>query len=270
MHVMKINISYKQILKERNTNISHLAGNLWKNPRLERFLMGIALNGENRRFNLDDEIISELATYGIITQDENGLCAVHNPIYLQRVIQMFQPLINGLEDQYFTEEVPDGFKEFVTTGGQLQMDSLINNFSNFNSRAGFRILQVPDTPQARITTRCVGQYLLSGYLDEYVNLIGATMFLEVPTGRGRADLIVVHKGRKSIIETKIWRSEKSYQTGKKQLADYMKNENAKEGYYIVFDYTEKSISKFETDTVGGVVIHCYVIPVLQERPSQRS
>ncbi len=50
----------------------------------------------------------------------------------------------------------------------------------------------------------------------------------------------------------------------------MKNENAKEGYYIVFDYTEKPSSKVETDTVDGVVIHCYVIPVLQERPSQRA
>lgn len=198
------------------------------------------------------------------------MCAVHNPIYLQRVIQLFQPLINGLEDQYFIEGGPHDFREFVTTGGQLQMDTLIDNFSNFISRAGFRILQVPETPQARITTRCVGQYLLFGYLDEYVNLIGATMFLEVPTGRGRADLIVVHKGRKYIIETKIWRSEKTYQSGKKQLADYMKNENAKEGYYIVFDYTEKSISKFETDIVDGVVIHCHVIPVLQERPSQRT
>lgn len=265
IHMDHFNVSYKQILKESNTNISHLTGNIRNDPRFERFLMGIALNGENRRFNLDNEIISELATYGIIAEDENGLCAVHNPIYLQRVIQLFQPLINGLEDQYFTEDGPQDFREFVTAGGQLQMDTLIENFRNFISRAGFRILQVPETPQ-----EFVGQYLLFGYLDEYVNLIGATMFLEVPTGRGRADLIVVHKGRKYIIETKIWRSEKSYQSGKIQLASYMKNENAKEGYYIVFDYTEKSISKFETDIVDGVVIRCYVIPVLQERPSQRS
>ncbi len=258
------NVAYKQLLKESNTNISHLAGNLRKNPRLERFLMRIALNGENRRFNLDNEIISELATYGIITEDGNGLCAVHNSIYLQRVIQLFQPLINGLEDQYFSKDGPQDFREFVTAGGHLQMDTLIDNFSNFISRAGYRILQVPETPQ-----EFVGQYLLFGYLDEYVNLMGATMFLEVPTGRGRADLIIVHKRRKYIIETKIWRSEKSYQSGKKQLAAYMKNENAKEGYYIVFDYTEKPSSKVETDTVDGVVIHCYVIPVLQERPSQR-
>ena len=259
------NVSYKQLLKESNTNVSHLTGNLRKDPRLERFLMGIALNGENRRFNLDNEIISELATYGIIAEDENGLCTVHNPIYLQRVIQLFQPLINGLEDQYFTEDGPHDFREFVTAEGQLHMDILIENFSNFISRAGFRILQVPETPQ-----EFVGQYLLFGYLDEYVNLIGATMFLEIPTGRGRADLIVVHKRRKYIIETKIWRNEKSYQSGKKQLAAYMKNENAKEGYYIVFDYREESISKVETDTVDGLVICSYVIPVLQQRPSQLS
>ena len=259
------NVAYKQLLNESNTNISHLTGNIRKDPRLEKFLMGIALNGENRRFNLDNEIISELATYGIIAEDENGLCAVHNPIYLQHVIQLFQPLINGLEDQYFTEDGPHDFREFVTAGGQLQMHSLIDNFSNFITRAGFRILQVPETPQ-----EFVGQYLLFGYLDEYVNLIGATMFLEIPTGRGRADLIVVHKRRKYIIETKIWRSEKSYQLGKKQLAAYMKNEKAQEGYYIVFDYREKSISKVEIDTVDGLVIHSYAIPVLQERPSQRS
>ena len=258
------NVAYKQLLNENNTNVSHLTGNLRKDPRLEKFLMRIALNGENRRFNLDNEIISELATYGIIAEDENGLCAVHNPIYLQRVIQFFQPLINGLEDQYFTEDGPHDFREFVTAGGQLQMHTLIDNFSNFITRAGFRILQVPETPQ-----EFVGQYLLFGYLDEYVNLIGATMFLEIPTGRGRADLIVVNKKRKYIIETKIWRSEKSYQLGKKQLAAYMKNENAHEGYYIVFDYREKSISKVETDTVDGLVIQSYVIPVLQERPSQR-
>ena len=93
------NVAYKQLLKESNTNISHLAGNLRKNPRLERFLMGIALNGENRRFNLDNEIISELATYGIITQDENGLCAVHNPIYHQLLIPFFQPVLQERPSQ---------------------------------------------------------------------------------------------------------------------------------------------------------------------------
>ncbi|MYK19928.1 hypothetical protein F4055_17465 [Candidatus Poribacteria bacterium] len=66
------------------------------------------------------------------------------------------------------------------------------------ARAGFRILQVPETPQ-----EYVGQHLLYAYLDHFVRLVGANMFLEVQTGRGRMDLIILHKQQKYIVETKI-------------------------------------------------------------------
>jgi len=191
------------------------------------------------------------------------MCQIRNPIYLHRVLQGFQPFINGLEDQYFAEDGPMDFTEYVSETGQLQMQTLIENFKDFIARAGYRILQVPDTPQ-----EFVGQYLLFAYLDEFVNMVRAMMYLEVPTGRGRADLIIGHKGEKYIVETKVWRNEKAYQTGKQQLAAYMKLEGAVEGYYIVFDYREKPNSQVETDTVDGITIQSYVIPVLQQRPSQ--
>ena len=255
--------AYKQLLKERNTNISHLVTNIKRDPRFEKLLMRITFYEERRRFNLDDEVISELATYGIIGEDEDGMCQVRNPIYLHRVLQAFQPFINGLEDQYFAQDGPMDFTEYVSETGQLQMRTLIENFSDFIARAGYRILQVPDTPQ-----EFVGQYLLFAYLDEFVQMVRATMYLEVPTGRGRADLIIGHRGQKYIVETKVWRNEKAYQAGKQQLAAYLKLENAVEGYYIVFDYREKPYSQVETDTVDGIAIQSYVIPVLQQRPSQ--
>jgi hypothetical protein len=255
--------AYKQLLKERNTNISHLVTNIRRDPRFEKLLMRITFYGENRRFNLDDEIISELATYGIIGESEDGMCQIRNPIYFHRVLQAFQPFINGLEDQYFAEDGPMDFTEYVTPAGQLQMQTLIKNFNDFIARAGYRILQVPDTPQ-----EFVGQYLLFAYLDEFVNIVRATMHLEVPTGRGRADLIIGYKGQKYIVETKVWRNEKAYQAGKDQLAAYLKLEGATEGYYIVFDYRENPNPQVETDTVDGFIIQSYVIPVLQRRPSQ--
>ncbi len=73
---------------------------------------------------------------------------------------------------------------------------------------------------------------------------------------------------KYIIETKVWRTEKTYQEGKQQLAVYLKLEDATEGFYVVFDYRENDISKVETGTYDGCTIHSYVIPVLQQRPSQ--
>lgn len=254
--------AHKQLLKERNTNISHLVTNIRRDPRFEKLLMRITFYEEDRRFNLDDEIISELATYGIIGENEDGMCQILNPIYLHRVLLAFQPLINGIEDQYFAEDGPMDFTEYISPTGQLQMQTLIENFNDFIARAGYRILQVPDTPQ-----EFVGQYLLFTYLDAFVRIVRATMYLEVPTGRGRADLIIGHNGRKYVVETKVWRNEKAYQAGKHQLAAYMKLEGAGEGYYIVFDYRENPKQQIETDIVDGITIQSYVIPVLQSRPS---
>ena len=255
--------AHERLIEERNTNIDHLITNVRRDPRFEKMLMHIAFYQESRRFNLDNDIISELATYGIIGADEDGMCQILNPIYLHRVLQAFQPLINGLEDEYFSQEGLADFSEYITATGQLQMHTLTENFKDFIARAGFRILQVPDTPQ-----EFVGQYLLFAYLDEFVKIVGATMYLEVPTGRGRADLVISHSGQTYIVETKVWRSERGYQAGKQQLATYLKLESATEGYYVVFDYRENPEPRVETDTVDNCTIYSYVIPVLQAPPSQ--
>lgn len=262
IQISHFSAAHEQLLVERNTNISHLITNVRRDPRFEKTLMRIAFYQESRRFNFDDEIISELATYGIIGADKDGMCKILNPIYLHRVLQAFQPLINGLEDEYFSQEGPADFSEYMTPTGRLRMQTLIENFKDFIARAGYRILQVPDTPK-----EFVGQYLLFAYLDEFVKIVGATMYLEVPTGRGRADLVVSHSGETFIVETKVWRSERGYQAGKQQLSAYLKSERATEGYYVVFDYRENSEPRMEIDTVDDCTIHSYVIPILQALPS---
>ena len=254
--------AHAQLLTENNTNIEHLITNIRKDPRFEKMLMRLAFYDSSVNFTLRNEVISELATYGVITKGEDGMCQILNPIYLQCIIQALTPLINGLEDAYFAEDGPMDFTEYLTPTGQIQMSTLLENFKNFIARAGFRILQVPDTPQ-----EFVGQYLLFTYLDEFVKIVGAVRHLEVPTGRGRVDLIIGRNGRKYIVETKVWRNEKAYQAGKQQLAAYLKLEGETEGYYVVFDYRRSSEPRTETDTVDGYIIYSYIIPVLQKAPS---
>ncbi len=251
-----------RLLTERNTNIEHLITNVRRDPRFERTLMRIAFYQSNINFTLHNEVISELATYGIIEEGEDGMCQILNPIYLHCIIQAFKPIINGLEDEYLPEDGPIDFTGYITETGHLQMHTLIENFKDFIARAGFRILQVPDTPQ-----EFVGQYLLFAYLDEFVRMVRATMHLEVPTGRGRTDLIIGHQGRKYIIETKVWRNERAYEAGKRQLVAYLTLEGEQEGYYIVFDYRQKSDPRVETDTIDGCTIRSYLIPILQDVPS---
>ena len=143
------------------------------------------------------------------------------------------------------------------------MPALLDNFRDFIARAGFKILQVPETPQ-----EYVGQHLLFAYLDQFVQLVGGTMYLEVQTGRGRMDIVILHNHQKYIVETKIWSGAGRYQAGKTQLGTYVKLEKAVAGYYIVFDHRRSAEACTETETLDGdLTIRSYVIPVIQERLS---
>lgn len=264
LHTEHFTQAHTRMLRERNTNIEHLISNIRRNPRFENILMKIVSYEKGIGYNLDNEQIDELTTYGIIAEGSEGMCEIVNPIYHHRIMQTFQPLINGLENDYFSDETTANFLDYLTPDGHIQMHPLLDNFQDFIKRAGHRLLQVPQTPH-----EFVGQYLLFAYLDQFVRLVLGNMYLEVQTGRGRIDLLIFHNQRKYIVETKIWEGESLYQAGKKQLAKYIKLEKAMEGYYIVFDHRKQPSPRVETETQEGFSIHSYVIPVIQEIPSQQ-
>ena len=82
------------------------------------------------------------------------------------------------------------------------------------------------------------------------------------------DLLILHNSQKYIVETKIWEGERSYAAGKKQLIAYMQLEKATEGYYVVFNHRKNPVSRTETECLADLTIRSYVIPAVQEPPSQ--
>ena len=251
-----------QLLREGHTNIDHLITNIHKDRRFEALLMKIASYDEGVRFNLYNKHINELATYGVIAEGADGMCEIINPIYHYCIMDAFKPIVNGLEQEYLPDDNREGFQDYLTPDGQIQMTALLDNFRDFIARVGFKILQVPDTPR-----EYVGQHLLFAYLEQFVQIVGGTMYLEVRTGRGRMDILILHRNEKYIVETKIWGRDSRYQAGKAQLAAYVKSEGAEEGYYVVFDHRKTPEPRVAADTLDGLTIRSYVIPVIQERPS---
>ena len=254
--------AHAQLLEEDNVNFTHLLTNIRRDPRFESLLMRIMAREEGVDFNLRSDIVSELATYGVIARGDDGMCEIINPIYLYCILQAFKAVVNGLEDEYLHDGTREGFLDYLTPTGQIDMKALLDNFRDFIIRAGFRILQVPDTPQ-----ESVGRHLLLAYLDQFVKLIGGFMHIEVQTGRGRMNIIIIHNQQKYIVETKIWRGDNRYQAGKRQLAAYLSSEGITEGYYIVFDHRQDPEPRVETETIEGLTVRSYVIPVIQEPPS---
>ena len=256
-------IAHEQILHERNVHISHLATNIRRETRFERILMEICLKEKGVPFNLHNEFISALVTYGILKRGIDGFCEIQNPIYQYHIMQAFQPLFNGLEDEYLPEDTDAGFLDYLTLDGKINMRALLSNFRDFIARAGYRILEVPEKPQ-----EFIGQYLLFAYFDQFVRQVRGFMSVEVRTGRGQMDLIIFHRGDKYIVETKIWGGKSLYQAGKSQLAAYLNLEGVNEGYYVVFDHRQKPQALVEEEILNGRAIVSYCIPVVQKRPSK--
>ena len=59
--------------------------------------MRIMANDDGVPFNLHNDIINQLATYGVIKEGTDGMCEILNPIYLYCILQAFKPVVNGLE-----------------------------------------------------------------------------------------------------------------------------------------------------------------------------
>lgn len=88
---------------------------------------------------------------------------------------------------------------------------------------------------------------------------------EVPTGRGRTDLVVVSTG--DVIEVKLWRDQTYFDDGLDELAEYLRTEDKERGYYVVFDFSGKYLSEGPKDathdhqgkTIDVVWVHMPVV-----------
>ncbi|MXV74624.1 hypothetical protein F4Z99_10125, partial [Candidatus Poribacteria bacterium] len=74
--------AHEQLLEENNTNLTHLTTNIRRNPRFESLLMRIMLYEEGVPFSLRNDLINELATYGVLARGTDRMCKIANPIYL--------------------------------------------------------------------------------------------------------------------------------------------------------------------------------------------
>ena len=262
IHLEHFGKAHATLVAEDNVNFNHLTTNVRRDARFEHLLMHIASSTQPISFNPRNDVMRDLATYGVIASGTDGKCEIVNPIYQYCVMQAFQPAINGLELDYFPADTRTGYQDYLTSTGDIALAPLLDNFRDFITRVGFRILEVP-----QLRRESVGQHLLAAYLDGFVKAIGGFLYLEVPTGRGRTDLILLHNRRKYIVETKVWSGTGHYEAGKKQLVAYLTLEDAREGYYVVFDYRQKPVPRVETEQLDGRTLRSYVIPIVQQRPS---
>ena len=234
--------------------------NIVQKAREKQELMLQVLFDENPiPFTVDDPDIAYLYAHGVV-DNVAGNVGISVPLYSKRLITAFRPRGNG-ETQHFVT-AHDTLNKYVTAD-KLNISALLRKYSDYVRRRGFRAF---DTKQLR---EGAWHYSLDGFINFFIGRLGGDTFIEVPSGRGRTDILILYKDSKYLIETKVFTDQTYFQNGKRQLAAYLLSEGLSEGYYVVFSnkHSEADTVYFE-ETIDGKRIYTFIILTNFEQPSR--
>lgn len=103
----------------------------------------------------------------------------------------------------------------------------------------------------------------------FIQQLGGDTLVEVPSRRGRTDILVLYHNQRYIIETKIFASDARFQSGKLQLVDYLKSEGLADGFYVVFSKKHsESDTLFTSEVIEGKRVHTWIIRTDFEKASR--
>ncbi len=261
----------KHFLTERqDKNILNIVRKAKEKPA---FMMRLLFGQTPIPFTIDDPNIAFLAANGVI-ENVNGNVEIPVPLYSKRLITAFRPLINGEADEFTLAH--DTLAEYVTDN-VLNLHQLLDRYREYVQRRGFHAF---DTAQLK---EGAWHYSLDGFIHFFIQRLGGDTLavapraerrtqpaVEVPSGRGRTDILILFKGHKYIIETKVFSDQGYFLQGKQQLADYLTSEGLDEGYYVVFSAKHQaSDTLYSEEMINGKRIRTWIIRTDFKAPSRR-
>jgi len=208
------------LLKEKNDHFDNLyeKAKLYKEAFVEIVFDGV-------EYDPDNEDQAWLEQYGLIKNRE-GHCVVANNIYRTRYLKTFFREVKA-------PETPDENK-YILPGNRLNMEKILLDFNRYIGQIGVKAFYQKDNPYER-----TGQFLLTAWLYQFVKDGECELRYEVPSGMGRMDILLVYKGNRYIIETKVSRHNELkivLKEGIEQLSGkYLQSEDIEEGYLVIFD-----------------------------------
>jgi hypothetical protein len=208
------------LLKERNDHFD----NLYEKAKLFKETF-VEIVFDHVEYDPDDEDQTWLEQYGLV-RDIDDHAVVANNIYKTRYVKTFFKEVKAYEDL--------SIQPYELPGDRLDMERIILNFEKYITQIGVRAFYKDEKPYEK-----TGQFLLTAWLYQFVKSGEGDLRYEVRSGLGRMDVLLIYKGKKYIIETKMSRHHDLagiIEEGIIQLSSkYLAAESATEGYLVIFD-----------------------------------
>jgi len=233
------------IIRRRDTHIDSLMERL-REKRVQRFVEPV-ITGEIRGHDTLDDDYQYVLDLGLLRKADKRLIP-SNPIYNEVIIRYLSMQAQSEMDMRgFPPAAPAYLAE-----GKLDMRRLLGDFQQFwreNSEIWRERYQYKEAAP---------HLVMQAFLQRVINA-GGRISRELAEGTGRLDLCVHYGGLDYPIELKLRYGDKTYGTGKKDLARYMDKMGCAEGWLVVFDRRRKPTWDdrifWRTDEAEGRTIH---------------
>lgn len=245
------------LTERRDKNILNIVS---KAREKQAFMLRVLFGTEPIPYTVDDPNINYLSAHGVIA-NVDGSVQVPVPLYSKRLITAFRPSLNGESHEYIVS-AHESLSEFVI-GDQLNIPALLNKYREYVQRRGFHAF---DTKQLK---EGAWHYSLDGFIHFFIQRLGGDTLVEVPSSRGRTDILILYRNRKYIVETKRFTDDAYFAQGKHQLVDYLTSGRLDDGYYVVFSNKHSETDTlFTSEVIDGKRVHTWIIRTNFEKPSR--
>ena len=220
----------KLLLSEKNTLFDDVIKNVSNNKDLYEYIFDIVFNGEEKDFNIDNNIVDLGVTFGYFKEDD-GKVKISNRLLEQRLYNYF---VTNLK---LRNVAGYNIKANFIEGTGLNIEKILIKFQEFMKE------QYSSIDKNFLERE--GRLLFLAFIKPIINGVGFA-FKEVQISEEkRLDVVITYNKNKYIIELKIWRGEEYHEKGLKQLADYLHINNENKGYLLIFNFNKNKEYKKE-------------------------
>ena len=237
----------KYIIAEKNTLFDSLMGKVRSFDSLRNKLKELLFTGEAVAYMQYNKEQEELLMYGFIRNNHNTI-AIANRIFEMLLYNYF------ISESKFSEEMRgdalDNKPEFIK-GGELNVPLIMERF--IETQKYIRDLNDEEAEKRFIEDEGREKFLT--YLSPIINGVGTFSVEERNRDRRRMDVVIHYRGRRYIIELKIWRGDRYNEKGEKQIMDYMDAYGLDIGYLLSFSFNKTKKSGVEEVHIGNKTIY---------------
>ena len=226
------------LLREKTTLFDSIVKNLENNDELFNYIQDIILGKEEKRFDINAQLVNLAFSYGLIER-KNGIgVKIHNRI-IEEMLTSYMIVKNNTEATGL--KISNTQEPYIKPDGRLDFKKVMIKFQEAIKEKYSKQIKTEEFLENEL------RMLFLMFLEPIINGVGFS-FKEVQTGaEKRLDIIIVFKDEKFIVELKLWKGIEYHEKGKKQLLEYMSLENIDKGYMLIANKTQKKVFKQEEE-----------------------